>query len=59
MSSVMSHFNPYVTHLGIQAKQILAEENAGSVFGLVSGGAYLHFESGWVVFPRPVGTMGR
>jgi hypothetical protein len=46
----MSPFNPSVTHLGIQAKQILAEENIGSVFGLVSRGAYLHFESGWVVF---------
>jgi len=50
MMRVMLDSGLSVTQSGIQACQILAGEQTGSVFGVVTGGAYLHFESGWVVF---------
>lgn len=39
-----------VIQSGIQAHQLLAGEQSGSVLGVVKRGAYLRFESGWVVF---------
>jgi hypothetical protein len=46
----MSHTTLLITNLGAIARQVLAQAQRATVWGVTSRGIFLHLSSGWVIF---------